>query len=91
MPGGVTDVTGTFKITTASAGSASLVPNHSETNIQVAGVDELDMVKNDGTYLFTVTNNTVAIVLAYPSSDARLLARVTVNGSIQESSSTATN
>ena len=83
MPGGVTDVTGTFKITTASAGSASLVPNHSETNIQVAGVDELDMVKNDGTYLFTVTNNTVAIVLAYPSSDARLLARVTVNGSIQ--------
>src|SRR5256886_9707703 len=70
--------------TAASSSSYSgSIPTHSETNAQVAGVDELDMVKNDGTYLFTVTNNTVAIVLAYPSSDARLLARVTVNGSIQ--------
>src|SRR5256712_649003 len=79
----VTGVPGTFSVTSASSGSVSLVPNHSETNLQVAGVDELDMVKTDGTYLYTVTNNTVAIVLAYPSTDARLLARVTVNGSIQ--------
>src|SRR6058998_123980 len=84
MPGPlVTGVPGTFSVTSASSGSVSLVPNHSETNVQVAGVDELDMVKTDGTYLYTVTNNTVAIVLAYPSTDARLLARVTVNGSIQ--------
>src|SRR5437899_10050360 len=84
MPGPlVTGVPGTFSVTSASSGSVSLVPNHSETNVQVAGVDELDMVKTDGTYLYTVTNNTVAIVLAYPSTDARLLARVTVNDSIQ--------
>src|SRR3989442_1944712 len=84
MPGPlVTGVPGTFSVTSSSSGSVSLVPNHSETNVQVAGVDELDMVKTDGTYLYTVTNNTVAIVLAYPSTDARLLARVTVNGSIQ--------
>src|SRR5881398_807093 len=71
--------------TTASSSSSYSVtiPTHSETNVQVAGVDELDMVKTDGTYLYTVTNNTVAIVLAYPSTDARLLARVTLNGSIQ--------
>src|SRR3989449_3609852 len=84
MPGPlVTGVPGTFSVTSASSGSVSLVPSHSETNVQVAGVDELDMVKTDGTYLYTVTNNTVAIVLAYPSTDARLLARVTVNDSIQ--------
>src|SRR2546428_3987245 len=84
MPGPlVTGVPGTFSVTSSSSGSVSLVPNHSETNVQVAGVDELDMVKTDGTYLYTVTNNTVAIVLAYPSTDARLLARVTVNDSIQ--------
>src|SRR6267143_565200 len=83
VPGRLTDTTGTVTFTTATAGSASLVPNHSETNLQVAGVDELDMVKNDGTFLYTVTNNTVAIVLAYPTTDAKLLARVTVNGSIQ--------
>src|SRR5437879_10082068 len=83
LPGRLTDTTGTATLAFGSSSSASLAPNHSETNLQVAGVDELDMVKNDGTYLYTVTNNTVAIVLAYPSTDARLLARITVNGSIQ--------
>src|SRR5207237_10522842 len=63
--------------------STSATPSHSETNAQVAGVDELDNVKNDGTYIYTVTNNTVAIVLAYPVTDAKLLAHVSVNGSLQ--------
>src|SRR2546430_1538405 len=67
--------TSTFSIST------SATPSHSETNAQVAGVDELDTVKNDGTYIYTVTNNTVAIVHAYP--DAKLLAHVSVNGSLQ--------
>src|SRR5207245_4398242 len=57
--------------------------NPSATNAQVAGVDELDTVKNDGTYIYTITNNTVAIVLAYPVTEARLLAHVSVNGSLQ--------
>ena len=78
-PGGLYTVT-----TTASAGtSTSATPSHSQTNAQVAGVDELDTVKNDGTYIYTVTNNTVAIVLAYPVTDAKLLAHVSVNGSLQ--------
>ncbi len=67
----------------ALSSASSPVPNHSETNAQVAGVDELDTVKNDGTYLYTVTNNSVAIVLAYPATNAKLLARISVNGSIQ--------
>ncbi len=67
----------------AASGASNPVPNHSGTNAQVTGVDELDMVKNDGTYVYTVTNNSVAIVLAYPVTDATLLARVAVNGSIQ--------
>ncbi len=71
--------------TTASSSSSysGTIPTHSETNAQVAGVDELDTVKNDGTYLYTVTNNTVAIVLAYPVVDAREVARLSINGSIQ--------
>jgi len=69
--------TSTFSI------SRSATPSHSETNAQVAGVDELDTVKNDGTYIYTITNNTVAIVLAYPVTEARLLAHVSVNGSLQ--------
>ena len=66
-----------------STASGSATPTYSQTNAQVAGVDELDNVKADGTYIYTVTNNTVAVVLAYPTTDARLLSRVSVNGSIQ--------
>jgi inhibitor of cysteine peptidase len=70
--------------TALSAGtSTSATPSHSQTNAQVAGVDELDTVKNDGMYIYTVTNNTVAIVRAYPVTDAKLLAHVSVNGSLQ--------
>jgi uncharacterized secreted protein with C-terminal beta-propeller domain len=69
--------TATFSISTAAT------PSHSQTNAQVGGVDELDTVKNDGTYIYTVTNNTVAIVLAYPVTDAKLLAHVSVNGALQ--------
>ena len=77
-------LSGSFTTTSLTAGaSTSATPSHSQTNAQVAGVDELDTVKNDGTYIYTVTNNTVAIVLAYPVTDAKLLAHVSVNGSLQ--------
>lgn len=42
--------------------------DYSTTNIQVEGVDEPDIVKNDGKYIYTVTGNKVEIVEAYPAS-----------------------
>jgi uncharacterized secreted protein with C-terminal beta-propeller domain len=75
-------VTATGAISTFSV-STTATPSHSQTNAQVAGVDELDTVKNDGTYIYTITNDTVAIVLAYPFNEAKLLAHVSVNGSLQ--------
>src|SRR6266446_4211153 len=56
----------------SSSSSVSSAPSHSETNNQVAGVDELDTVKTDGQYIYTVSNNTVAIVNAYPVASAKL-------------------
>ena len=84
-PGGFTGTVSTIATsgTSTVSISTSATPSHSETNAQVAGVDELDTVKNDGSYIYTVTNNTVAIVLAYPVSEAKLLAHVSVNGSLQ--------
>jgi inhibitor of cysteine peptidase len=58
--------------------SVSTTPSHSETNNQVAGVDELDKVKSDGQYIYAVTNNTVVMVGAYPVSDARFLSRISL-------------
>ncbi len=61
-----------------SYSSVTTAPSHSETNDQVAGVDELDSVKTDGQYIYTVTNNTIAIIDAYPVNDARLVSRISV-------------
>src|SRR5437660_4076508 len=73
--------TSVFGANSHSASSQS--PTHSETNQQVSGVDELDNVKNDGQYIYTITNNTVATVQTYPATDARLLSRVNVSGTLQ--------
>jgi uncharacterized secreted protein with C-terminal beta-propeller domain len=48
----------------------------SQTNIQVEGVDEPDIVKTDGSYLYIVTNDKVFIVKAYPSTDAAIESKV---------------
>jgi len=43
--------------------------SHSETNIQVEGVDESDIVKTDGQYIYLVASNHVSIIKAYPPED----------------------
>lgn len=63
---------------TAGTASVSATPSHSETNNQVSGVDELDTVKTDGQYIYTVTNNTVAIINAYPITSAQLVSRISL-------------
>lgn len=52
--------------------------SHSETNVQVAGVDEADIVKNNGEYIFTLdqTTNEITIVKAYPVSDAKVVSTI---------------
>jgi uncharacterized secreted protein with C-terminal beta-propeller domain len=59
--------------------------SYSTTNIQVAGVDEADTVKNDGRYIYTVsteysypeTQNIVYIVKADPQ-DPKVIAKITL-------------
>jgi inhibitor of cysteine peptidase len=59
-------------------GGEETLPSYSTTNIQVAGVDEPDIVKTDGTYLYVVANQTVYIIKAYPPAEATILSRVTI-------------
>ena len=63
---------------TLSGGEESL-PSHSTTNVQVAGVDEPDIVKTDGTYLYVVADNTVFILRAYPVMNAVILSRISMD------------
>ena len=63
----------------ASADSKDTASSYSETNVQVEGVDEPDIVKNDGKYIYTLSGNTVFIVDAYPASGMRILSNISLN------------
>ncbi|VVB87933.1 Beta propeller domain protein [uncultured archaeon] len=54
--------------------------DHSKTNVQVEGVDEADFVKNDGKYIYTLAQNKVVIVDAFPAADAKVISEITVDG-----------
>jgi uncharacterized secreted protein with C-terminal beta-propeller domain len=54
----------------------------SETNIQVEGVDEPDVVKTDGKYLYIVSGQKVYIIKAWPSVDAIVVSNISVDFSI---------
>jgi len=51
----------------------------SETNNQVKGVDEADMLKTDGTYIYTISNQKLVIVQAYPAEKARVVSTVNLD------------
>jgi uncharacterized secreted protein with C-terminal beta-propeller domain len=50
--------------------------DYSGTNIQVEGVDEADLVKTDGAYIYLVSGETVYIVRAHPPEEARIVATI---------------
>jgi len=52
---------------------------YSTTNIQVAGVDEADIVKTDGEYIYLVSDNEVFIMKAHPPDEAEVLSKITFN------------
>jgi inhibitor of cysteine peptidase len=62
--------------------AAEIVTDYSTTNIQVAGVDEADIVKTDGDYIYLVSGNRTIIVQAYPPEQARVLSEIELEGRV---------
>lgn len=59
------------------SGPAEALPtsgDFSQTNVQVAGVDEADLVKTDGTHLYQVSNGKVVITRAVPADEMEIVA-----------------
>jgi inhibitor of cysteine peptidase len=56
--------------------------DYSTTNIQVAGVDEADIVKTDGEYIYFVSGNKTIIVKAYPPEQAQIVSQIELEGTI---------
>jgi inhibitor of cysteine peptidase len=49
--------------------SSEATSDYSSTNVQVAGVDEADQVKNDGTFIYQLRENQLVISKVNPGSD----------------------
>jgi inhibitor of cysteine peptidase len=58
--------------------------DYSDTNVQVEGVDEADIVKTDGEFIYVVSGGDVVIVKAYPAEEAVVLSRIVVDGTMKQ-------
>src|SRR4051794_39666903 len=65
--------------TPAPAGTGS-APVHSQTNVQVQGVDEADIVKTDGNDLYILSRQQLLIVNARPADALAVESRTTLEG-----------
>jgi uncharacterized secreted protein with C-terminal beta-propeller domain len=64
----------------AKSSTAGGAEDYSQTNVQVKGVDEADIVKNDNKYIYTLTGNNLVIIDAYPAEDADILSETEIKG-----------
>jgi len=64
-----------------SVQSAPSLKLYSTTNIQVAGVDEADIVKTDGEYIYALSNNIVYVLRAHPADQAEVLSTIAFSDS----------
>ena len=58
--------------------------DYSQTNIQVKGVDEPDIIKNDDRYIYTISGQTLAIIRAYPAEGASVVSETEINDTPKE-------
>lgn len=57
-------------------GSSVGASDYSKTNVQVEGVDEADIVKNDDKYIYTLSQDKLVTVMAYPAKDLSVVSTV---------------
>ncbi len=62
--------------------TSQLSNDYSKTNVQVGGIDEADIVKTDGKYIYIVSGNNIFIIMAYPPENAEILSRIKSDGTI---------
>ncbi len=72
----------------AGASANSNVPNnsldYSSTNNQVQGVDEADIIKTDGNYIYALVKNELSIIKASPASEASVVSKITFKSRPQD-------
>jgi len=66
-----------------SSETGQAADDYSTTNIQVKGVDEADVVKNDGRYIYNIAGNKVVIVDAYPANGMDIVSEIEFKDTIE--------
>lgn len=61
--------------------TVNTAPGHSQTNTQVAGVDEGDIIENDGRHLYILSRGELVIVDAQNAAAPVVVSRTTIEGS----------
>jgi len=72
-----------LRLSPSLTNAESVLPEYSLTNVQVEGVDEADIVKTDGTYIYVISQQSIIILKAYPPEDAEILSKITAEGGIR--------
>lgn len=68
----------------SAAPKAGAIPgDYSTTNVQVQGVDEADIVKTDGEYIYQVSRDMVKITRAYPAEKLELIKTIHYHDKLQ--------
>lgn len=57
--------------------------DYSTTNVQVAGVDEVDIIKTDGKYIYAVSGKNIFITEAYPADSAKIISKIELKSTPQ--------
>jgi uncharacterized secreted protein with C-terminal beta-propeller domain len=71
-----------MKSASADISVESRSSDYSKTNIQVEEVDEADIVKNDGKYIYVVSGNKVAVIDAHPADKMKIISEINFSTSI---------
>lgn len=71
--GGSMNKTATPPASADSTSAGAVEQDYSTTNLQVKGVDEADVIKNDGKYIYLIKGNTIRIIDASPASTMKEL------------------
>ena len=71
------------KAADSSSGSGVSQNSYSQTNNQVASVDEADIIKTDGEYIYTISQNTLFIAKAYPGIESKIVSTIKFNSTPQ--------
>jgi uncharacterized secreted protein with C-terminal beta-propeller domain len=73
-----TEVDIAFDAGTDDGDSSSSPSSYSTTNVQERGVDEADLVKTDGDYVYVLEGDTLSIVRSWPAESAELLSQIEI-------------